>query len=109
MADESSAVVHRWFQEVWNERRAEAIDELMTADSVCYTDDGPMRGPQEFVQRQHAPFLAAFPDLRVVIEATLAQGEQVVVRWTATGTHTGAGLGFPATGAAVTFRGISWI
>jgi predicted ester cyclase len=55
------------------------------------------------------PFLAAFPDLRVEVEATVAQGDQVVVRWSATGTHRGDGLGFRPTHEAVTFRGNTWV
>jgi predicted ester cyclase len=45
----------------------------------------------------------------VAVEAVLADWDQVVVRWSATGRHTGAGLGFRPTGEAVTFRGVSWI
>lgn len=33
----------------------------------------------------------------------------MVVRWLATGTHTGPGLGLPPTGRSVRFRGITWI
>jgi predicted ester cyclase len=73
------------------------------------TDEGPIRGPVEFKEKQYVPFVSAFPDLRVVVEATLAQGDEVVARWCATGTHLGDGLGFPPTGQPVTFRGMSWI
>lgn len=101
--------VRRFFEEVWNQRRAPVIDELLTSDSVCYADDGPLRGPQEFRERQYEPFLAAFPDLHITLDDIVSQGEQVVVRWTAVGSHTGTGLGFAATAERVTFRGISWI
>jgi steroid delta-isomerase-like uncharacterized protein len=109
MAEDNVALVRRWFDQVWNKRRAEVIDELVAADSVCYADDGPMRGPAEFRARQYDPFLAAFPDLRVEVEAVVSQGDQVVVRWAATGRHTGGGLGFPATDEVAAFRGMSWI
>lgn len=109
MATDCLDLARRWFQQVWNERRDDTIDELVTAESVCHADDGPMRGPAEFRERMHGPFLAAFPDLRVEVEATIQQGDQVVVRWTAAGTHTGDGLGFPATGQPASFRGMTWI
>jgi predicted ester cyclase len=32
-----------------------------------------------------------FPDLRLKLEDTIAEGDKVVVRWTATGTHKGKG------------------
>ena len=103
------AVVRRWFEEVWDYRRGEAIDELVDADSVSQTDDGPMTGPGEIRSRQYDTFLSAFPDLPVEFEAVVAYGDQVVVRWSAADRHTGAGLGFGPAGEALTFRGISWI
>jgi steroid delta-isomerase-like uncharacterized protein len=99
----------RWFEEVWNQRRTDTIDELLTDESVNHSESGPLRGKQEFKERAHAVFLSAFPDLRMTAEGTVAEGDEVVVRWSVTGTHRGDGLGFPATGRAVSFRGMMWI
>jgi predicted ester cyclase len=66
-------------------------------------------GAPKFKVRQYLPFLAAFPDLRLEVEAAVAEGDQVVVRWSARGTNSGDGLGFRPTRRAVTFRGITWI
>ena len=109
MSHDNITVVRRWFEEVWNQRRVETIQELMTGDSICYTDDGPMRGPDEFLTRQYHPFLAAFPELRIDVEDVIAQGDQVVARWSATAEHRGNGLGFRATQESVSFRGITWV
>ena len=109
MSEENRAVVLRWFEEVWNERRSEAIDELMTDESVCYTDQGPMRGGEEFRQQQYLPLLSAFPDLRVQVDGIVDSDEEVVVRWSAHGTHTGEGLPIPPTMNPASFTGISWI
>jgi steroid delta-isomerase-like uncharacterized protein len=109
MSLENITIVKRWFDEVWNQRREQAIDELVTEESVCLTDQGLLRGPREFKERQYAPFLSAFPDLRVEVEGIVGQGEQVVVRWTASGTHDGDGLGFPPTHRKATFAGMSWV
>ncbi len=109
MSQENIALVRRWFDDVWNHRREQTIAELMTAESICHADDGPIRGPDEFRDRQYAPFTAAFPDLRVSVEAIIADGDDVVVRWNATGLHSGDGLGFAATHRNVSFRGLTWI
>ena len=109
MSSDNRALVLRWFDEVWNQRRQETIDELMTDQSVCYTDQGPMQGSEEFRQRQFQPLLAAFPDLEVRVDGVVDDDNEVVVRWTATGTHTGNGLPIPPTNRAVTIEGISWI
>lgn len=109
MSEANIALVRRWFDEVWNLRRDQTIDELITSESVCMTDEGPMRGPDEFRERQYAPLLTAFPDIQVEVESAIAQDDQVVVRWNATGIHSGDGLGFPRTNERVTIRGISWV
>jgi steroid delta-isomerase-like uncharacterized protein len=109
MANDNIALVGRWFEEIWNHRRPQVIHELLTAESVCHAEDGPIRGPDEFKERQYEPFTSAFPDLRIEVEAMIAQDDVVVVRWNAAGTHSGDGLGFPATDATVAFRGITWV
>ena len=109
MPGPNSKIVQRWFEEVWNERRPEVIEELITPESVCYADDGPIRGADEFKQRQFYPMTAAFPNLRVEVESIIEEGDQVVVRWTATGLHDGEALGFKATRETASFRGLTWI
>lgn len=109
MSTDNLAIVTRWFEEVWNGRKPETVDELLSPESVCHADEGPIYGVEEFKARMHAPFLLAFPDLRVAVEAAMSQGDQVAVRWAATGTHLGDGLGCPPSGQRAEFRGITWI
>src|SRR4051812_11935158 len=109
MASENLALARRWFEEVWNRRRTETIDELLTDESVSHSESGPLRGKAEFKELAYAVFLSAFPDLRMTVEGTLAEGDEVVVRWCVNATHGGDGLGFPATGRRVEFRGMTWI
>lgn len=49
----------------------------------------------------------AFPDLKVVVDLIVAEGDLVSVRWTARGTNTGSGNGIPATGKKVHTTGIT--
>lgn len=103
------ATVIRWFEEVWNERRDATIDELLAETSVCHAESGPIVGPGQFRMAMYIPFLAAFPDLQVTVEDAIAEGDRAVVRWSASGTHQGAGLGIPPTGKRVAFRGMTWV
>jgi len=36
MSDEMKSVLHRWFEEVWNKGREEAIDELFAEDGIAH-------------------------------------------------------------------------
>jgi len=52
----------------------------------------------------YAPWLTAFPDLQVKVEDTIADGNEVAMRLTATGTSKGAFMGLAASGTPVTFK-----
>jgi steroid delta-isomerase-like uncharacterized protein len=106
MGNPNAELARRWFEEVWNQRRVATIDELLTEESVAHTESGDVSGVEAF-KRMHAEFLRAFPDLRLEVEAVLADGDEVVVRWSATGCHSGDGFGMKATQEVVTFRGIT--
>jgi steroid delta-isomerase-like uncharacterized protein len=102
-------LMQRWFQEVWNEGRIETVHELFAADGVAIGQAGRqalLRGPQEFV-----PFVerirGAFPDIKITIEDTFGRKDKVVVRWSASMTHTGDSLGIPATRRPVRVTGMT--
>ena len=109
MGNPNAEIARRWFEEVWNQRRSETIYELLTADSICRSEAGPLSGPDDFLNYVYNPLISALPDLTVKIEGVIAEGEHVVVRWLTTGTHTGDGMGTPPTGSQVSFRGMTWI
>jgi steroid delta-isomerase-like uncharacterized protein len=60
----------------------------------------PVRGTAQLKQFR-AAFLAAFPDLNIHVEDVLVDGDKTAVRMRFTGTHSGDGLGVPATGRRV--------
>jgi predicted ester cyclase len=49
----------------------------------------------------------AFPDIELTIEDVIAEGDKVVVRYTARGTHKGVFQGIAATGRQVSWAGIN--
>jgi steroid delta-isomerase-like uncharacterized protein len=108
MIAENTTLARRWMREVWNERREETIDELLLPTSIGHMEGGDVVGPAGF-RAVRAVLLDAVPDLRVVVEDAIAEGDAVALRWQATGTHRGGGFGFPATGRPVRVRGLSWL
>ncbi len=64
------------------------------------------RGP-EGVKAQAAMYKAAFPDVSMTVEDQVAEGDKVVTRWTAKGTHEGELMGVPATGKSISITGIT--
>ena len=108
MSTSNAALAKRWFDEVWNQRRDATVHELLAVGCDGHMEGGDVRNPSEFLAAR-AALLSTFPDLKVKVEDTVAEGDRVAVRWSASGTHRGGDLGFPASGRKADFRGISWI
>lgn len=107
MATTAGTIARRWFEEVWNARRAETIDELLAPDAVAHMEGGDVHGPAQF-REAHAMFLNALPDISITIEDVISDGDHAVVRWRVRATHKGDFFGIAATNAPVDFRGMSW-
>jgi steroid delta-isomerase-like uncharacterized protein len=105
---DNAALARRWFDEVWGQRRTATVREMVLPDSVCHSEHGEMVGPDPFLDF-HARMLRALPDLRVEVEAVVAEGDSAVVRWRMEGTHTGDFDGEAPTGQAFRRRGVTWI
>jgi steroid delta-isomerase-like uncharacterized protein len=106
--NDAQTVARRWFEEVWNARRYDAIEELMAPDALGHVEGQEIQGPAEF-RKMQAMFLSALPDVRIEIEDVLGEGERAAVRWRASGTHGGDGFGFRATHAPFEVRGTTWM
>jgi steroid delta-isomerase-like uncharacterized protein len=106
-AEENKAIVQRIDAEVWNKGNLDVIDEVI-ADDCVQTVVGapePIRGPQGFKEFV-TMYRTAFPDLHITTDQQIAEGDTVVSRWTATGTHQGDLMGIPPTGKQATVSGI---
>ena len=97
----------RWFAESWNDRNDQTVDELIHPDCLGHMESGEVIGAAPFRQVRDA-FLAALPDLKIKVEDVVSDGDDVVVRWSGTGTHTGEGLGLEPTGRSVSVKGMTW-
>ncbi len=105
----NETLARRWFEQMWGQRQESLIDELMSEDCVGQTEGGPVVGRQAWKDQVYGPFLAALPDLQLSVEGTVSESDQVVVRWIATGTHSGDGFGFAPCQRRVRFRGMTWL
>jgi steroid delta-isomerase-like uncharacterized protein len=107
MSAENEALLRRWFEEVWNKGRSEAIDEMFAPDGIAHgLGDTQVIGPEAF-KGFHATFKGAFPDIKISVDDILSQGDRVAVRFTIRATHRGDHLGVPASGREVTVPAMS--
>jgi steroid delta-isomerase-like uncharacterized protein len=109
MTDQYDSIQHRWFEEVWNKGRADVIDEMLDPNVIIHglVDAGgnEVRGAEAF-KSFYKNFRGGLPDIQVIIEDTVSEGDKVVARCRVKATHTGDGLGVSATGNTVEFTGM---
>ena len=108
MSESNKQLARRWFEEVWNKQRRDAIAELLHADSVLHEGSDDVRGPEGFY-----PFYdrmrAAFSNIHITIHDAIAEGDKVCLRWSCTMEHAGPGLGLSPTNKQVHTTGMSVI
>jgi steroid delta-isomerase-like uncharacterized protein len=108
-AEENKALVHREMEELFNHTgNLDAVEEIVSSDYVSYEPtSGEVRGI-EGARQFAANYRQAFPDLENIVEDMVAEGDKVVVRFRARGTHDGETEAFgPPTGKRMDITGIT--
>ncbi|MEZ4573293.1 MAG: ester cyclase [Thermomicrobiales bacterium] len=107
MSETNKEIVRRGVNDVWNGHSPGTADEIVASDFVVHASapEGEIRG-RDGIKRHFAALRAAFPDLHFMIDDHIAEGDRVVTRWSAQGTHKGTFQGIPPTGKQVTLTGI---
>ena len=100
MSDPNKALVRRFLEEVVNRGNTTLLADLVTVDHVRHAPDGDLYG-LEGIRIDVAGWRTGFPDLRLVVEDLIAEGERVAYRYRLYGTHAGPFLALPATGRPV--------
>jgi steroid delta-isomerase-like uncharacterized protein/deazaflavin-dependent oxidoreductase (nitroreductase family) len=81
------------------------FDELLAPTYVLHMPGGPPISGIEQAKQLMVAYTSAFPDLQLMTEDVVAEGDTVALRNTWRGTHQGAFQGLPPTGKHVTFSG----
>ena len=92
-----ATTVKRMFEEIINQGDLDKTDEYFAEDYVDHGPMGDMAGHESFKQLV-AQWRGAVPDVHCTVENIIVSGDDVAWLVRTTGTHTGDGLGFPATG-----------
>jgi predicted ester cyclase len=94
LASKHKALMRRIYEEMWNEAKPALAVEIFAQP----------QGVERFVSQ----FLLSFPDLQHTVEEMIVDGDQVAVRFSAQGTHTGAWMNFAPTGKSIQYTGVTW-
>ena len=105
LQEQNKALAKRAFDELLSKGRFELAEQLYAKDFVNHGihRDISLEEDQAALKGWHQ----AFPDVSIVPEKLIAEGDLVAVYWIARGTNTGTGNGLPATGKKVEQSGIT--
>jgi steroid delta-isomerase-like uncharacterized protein len=94
--ERNKALVRRFYDEVWNQMKLAAVDELFVS---------PFRS--ETMKDTVTAVHFGIPDIHFQVdEIFTGEGDRVVVTFTASGTHSAELFGIPGSGKRITFNGI---
>lgn len=109
-AEANRQLFQRYFDKCANDGNLDLADEIFAPDYLHHDpanpDPRPVVGPQG-VRDHLTSLMGAFPDLKFEVEETIADDDQIIVRWTARGTNTGDYFGMPATGKPIEITGMN--
>jgi|SRR5579862_3408972 len=105
MSAPNKAIIRRLFDECLNSHDLSLYPELYSKVIYHAPAVGTLRAEahREFLRS----LFAGLPDARWVIEDQVAEGDKVVTRWSAVGTHLGMFLGIAASDNQLVLQGIS--
>ena len=105
MSEENKALARR-FLEAQAKGDMETLDELMAPNFVDRSLLPGQKSSREDYKQSLAEMLAVFSNTSFTIEAQIAEGDQVVSRFTGTSVHRGKFLGVAPTGQETNYSGI---
>jgi predicted SnoaL-like aldol condensation-catalyzing enzyme len=100
ISEQNKALVHRWFDEVWNQGRRETIQELFPSHGVLHDGSKTLRGPEEFA-RFHDALRSEFTDFCITPVVSLSEGDLASVHWSVTCRHIASGKDVKLTGISI--------
>ena len=109
MAQDYKTIARCVREEIWTKKNFLLAEDIISPDCEYQVHD-PMtpsvaKGPAGMRQLVGV-YLNAVPDARCVVEEIISEGSTVMVRWSATGTHSGQLLQIAPTGRKINIVGV---
>ena len=103
--EQNKALVRQLVEEAINQGNISMIDELLIPDFVEHEELPPGIPPgREAPKVLFTMLRSAFPDIKATIEHLIAEGDEIVLHMTWTGTHEGEFMGIPPTGKRISIN-----
>ena len=110
MSVDNKVIVRALYEEIWNKRKVELMDVLISPSHALHGPSpylsGSSIGPEAYKSTIQV-FTTGYPDLRFSIEDMISEKEKVATYWTMSGTHRGEFMGIPATNKRISVDGVT--
>ena len=103
--DRNKAVTVDFFQDVLSEGHLDHYARSHAPDFVVHTGMGDLPLAADLAAATEER--KALPDMRFDVRHLMAEDDMVLVHWTVSGTNTGDGMGFHATGRTISVSGMT--
>jgi len=104
--EENKEIIRHWIDAGVNTGDLSVADELFEPDVLAHAPEGDVRGVDAGPKASVRLLREALPDLELTIDDLIAEGDRVVARFVAQGSHRGEFMGIPPTGRSVSFGGM---
>ena len=106
--EQNKALARQLVEDVLNKGNMSRADEIIAANFVEHEELPPgMPSGREAPKMMFTMLRSAFPDFKATIEHLIAEGDEVVLHMTWSGTQKGEFMGIPPTGKQVTVTAIT--
>jgi steroid delta-isomerase-like uncharacterized protein len=103
--ERNKQIARSFFEEVLDQGRFDQYAASHATDFVAHGGDHEATLAEDIAAAKEER--KALPDMKVSVNQILAERDLVAVYWTVSGTNTGAGMGFPATGRKIKIGGMT--
>ena len=103
--ERNKQIARTFFEEVLGQGRLDKYGESHAKDFVAHGENHEYTLEEDMAAAREER--KALPDMKVRVNEILAERDLVMVYWTASGTNTQAGMGFPGTGKKIKIDGMT--
>ena len=102
-------VVRRVYEDIWGTGQVSLVDNFISEDYVDHNAPAGVPPGRDGFRQMVQMYRTAFPDLGMVVDQMLEEGDRIALRMTAHGTHKGLFLGIAPTNRTISFGGMSFV
>ncbi len=109
LATKNKNIYRRFIQEIFNNGRLDQLSEFVSESYILHDAPPGMPSGPEAIKQIVSMFRTGFPDLTIMIDHLIGEGDMLAAKSATQGTHLGNIFGVPATGKLIKISGLTMV